>query len=196
MGQRIGYFGGCSDIAYDGENLENAKRALSESLVREFGEEWYERHPYIPGAEFWHENVVCENRDRAYGIIERRYRNEGAVLYCEPMEDGPEVKRLLERLEAAERKAADIEHAASVCNRTTRTVTCPTCMSRITIAFYKGKNDCPVCGEDMRSPAAIRHVTDAKRAAWELRERVSSARVRQGVASGRVKWLVRYRIPC
>lgn len=189
----MGHLGGLLDIAYDKENPEVAKRTLSERLRAEFGE-WADE--YDPGDGFWHEDVICENRDRACGIIERRYHNEGAVLYCEPMEDGPEVKRLLERLDAAERKAANLEHAADIHNRTTRTATCPTCLSRITIAFHKGRNDCPVCGEDMRSPAAIRRVTAAKRAAWELRERVGSARVEQGTASGKLTWLVGFRIPC
>lgn len=189
----MGHLGGLLDITYNKGNPEAAKRTLSERLRAEFGE-WADE--YDPGDGFWHEDVVCENRDRAYGIIERRYHNEGAVLYYEPMEDGPEVKRLLERLDAAERKAADIERAADIRNRTTRTAACPTCRSRIAIAFYKGRNDCPVCGGDMRSPAVIRRVTDAKRAAWELHERVGSARVEQGVESGRLTWLVRFRIPC
>lgn len=75
-----------------------------------------------------------------------------------------EILTLENDVEEIKERKSELEKEVAVSNRKSAFIGCPCCKSRISVEYLKGRDFCPVCDTDLRSPTNLKWIQnmDAK----------------------------------
>lgn len=193
-------------MAHDIEYWQYSKKTNKKDILSEI-REYVEREDYDEGGTYsssqmhWHDDVVYDSEDEARDAIDRMdngWYDDHAVLFKDTSGLTKKTKRMdtIEaRIKETKDKKADYIQKHQITNRTSDTITCPKCRSRISLAYYHGTHYCPVCGAELYSQTvqnAIKRYDD-KVAELEKEMQAEQKKAAQKVLSkAPVKWLVKF----
>jgi hypothetical protein len=165
---------------------------------------------YSPSQMKWHEGVVYDGRDKAEEAIDRfdsGWYSDHAVLfrdYSGMKRPGPTAKmvKMADRLERARCAEGDYTSRHHIYDAARATVSCSKCSSRLAVPYLK-RDQCPVCGNDLRSEAVLRRIGELHAKVEGLEDELRGLRDEQeerfrakAKSSAPVRWLVKYEYHC
>lgn len=185
---------------------QNTKREDILAEINEIvqdGTDWgcdYYEYGKLTRNDHWHESRIYKNKEEALEAI-RRYDNgfydDHAVLFhdTDAAKETAKTKAIIERIGRIRQRLLKLEADTDVHNRKSATITCRHCDSRINLAYYHGRHDCPVCGGDMRSQTTLNRIAEVGQTLVSAKKQLQEERDRQ---SGEcpVMWLVKFEYHC
>ncbi len=176
-------------------NVNKAKvQEYWDDVVRH--EDYGEGASGLPNSIRW-TNYVFESKDEAMQYIEREderhWYNCMAVQFKQyPMaKDTKAIEDLRRRrAEAGDRLTRTLE-SAKIQHRTSEKIGCPKCGSSLALKYLRGQN-CPLCGEDLRSPTNLDRIAKAKENISNLNKLIREAEEKESrKLKPKICWLVK-----
>lgn len=98
-----------------------------------------------------------------------------------------EILALENDVEEIKERKSELEKEVAVSNRKSAFIGCPCCKSRISVEYLKGRDFCPVCDTDLRSPTNLKRIQnmDAKILKYQkMLDEKKHQLIQQGVGAG------------
>ena len=113
-----------------------------------------------------HRDIICESYDDAVDKIrqlDNGWYDDHGVLYKEYKGKSKTMESLLEKRNKVLADRREYIKDNDIHNRTSETIACPKCKSRLALAYFRG-NECPLCRTDLRSNTVQKRIEafDAK----------------------------------
>ena len=138
-------------------------------------------------------NIICESYDEAVEKInqlDRGFYDDHGVMYKAYRGESKAMVTSRDKVrETRDKKAAYIK-ANRIQNRTSDTITCPKCRSRLNLGYLEGQT-CPLCRTDLRSNTVQSRIKAFDSKIKELDRKYEELEKKQKYE---VRWLVKLEI--
>jgi len=137
-----------------------------------------------------HENIICDSYEEAIRKIEsldNGWYDDHGVLYKSYKGKNKTMENLEAKRAQLRKDRREYIENNGIHNRTSETISCPKCKSRLALAYFRG-NECPLCRTDLRSETVLKRIESFDTRIKETEKKYKEAEKKQKYE---LRWLVK-----
>lgn len=135
-------------------------------------------------------NIVCDSYDEAVekiNSLDNGWYDDHGVMYKSYKGQSKAMVSNRDKVKEVRIKKNEYIEANDIHNRTSETITCPKCKSRLNLSYVRG-NNCPLCRTDLRSNTVLKRIEAFDSKIKELDKKYAEFEKKQKYE---VMWLVK-----